>query len=861
MMREQLFALQQGSLRFRLLSVLGGLASILLLTGCSSEDRLGYAPEDGTGGGAGDTGGETGGSAGLVGNDTGGASGMTGSGGVLGPGGQSSGPPVDPPGSALTLNPSRASRVDLLLMIDNSISMADKQQLLATAVPPLLNRLVDPPCVDRSSGAVIASTSQGGCPDGSEPEFTPVADIHVGVITSSLGGHGGTLCTPAHGEQYWNETQNDRGRLISRPGPSRDVPTTWDNMGFLSWDPDGTARNAAAIPGEADPSVLLDQFQNLVLGAGEQGCGYEASLEAWYRFLVDPDPPMDVVYDANTRQSVGVGLDDVLLSQRAQFLRPDSLLVIGMLTDEDDCSVIDHGYGFLHTNTDEGAMPRSTSICETNPNDPCCLSCIQANWPSECNDPQSDVNCRAGLFHGDVDSSQDRLNLRCFQQKRRFGIDLLYPTSRYVNALISKQLVTRDGAMAPNPLFARNEQFYPDLNPRQDSSRIYVAGIVGVPWQDIATDESLTDPSMLQYLTAADIAQRGIWEDILGDPSASPPVPPNDPFVVQSIEPRIGTNPRTEIPITPPVPGPGGNAINGHEYQIPANSDLQYACIFPLAEPRDCADAAPGQGCDCKVSNEIFDRPLCNDTVQEYAKAYPAPRILQVLKDYGENAIVGSICPKTPNCADPSDPSCGLNPVMGAVADQVAEGLKARNCLGQELPTDESGMLACRVIEVTRQPSPAPCGADLPGRDPLSEETRSLAVQHLTALGLCDEESTPCNLFSLCEIEPAADNVNAPAYQECLNFAGANIQTATGYCYIDAMTDWNQNGVVNCTRECYAIGAEDCDCIGNPEFVSGCDVSRRRLLRFVSLPANEQPLPWPNSTILVLCPEGVEIGD
>ena len=28
--------------------------------------------------------------------------------------------------------------------------------------------------------------------------------------------------------------------------------------------------------------------------AGENGCGYEASLEAWYRFLVDPEPPSAV---------------------------------------------------------------------------------------------------------------------------------------------------------------------------------------------------------------------------------------------------------------------------------------------------------------------------------------------------------------------------------------------------------------------------------------------------------------------------------------------------------------------------------------------------------------------------------------
>ena len=39
-------------------------------------------------------------------------------------------------------------KVDLLLVVDNSAGMADKQQLLAEAVPLLVHRLVTPICVD-----------------------------------------------------------------------------------------------------------------------------------------------------------------------------------------------------------------------------------------------------------------------------------------------------------------------------------------------------------------------------------------------------------------------------------------------------------------------------------------------------------------------------------------------------------------------------------------------------------------------------------------------------------------------------------------------------------------------------------------
>jgi hypothetical protein len=205
---------------------------------------------------------------------------------------------------------------------------------------------------------------------------------------------------------------------------------------------------------------------------------------------------------------------------------------------------------------------------------------------------------------------------------------------------------------------------------------VYLVGIVGVPWQDIATDDSLdVNRETMRYLTADELTTRSIWAEIVGEPTASPPVPPSDPFMIESVAPRAGVNPRTQIPISPPVPEPGGNLINGHEYRIENNTDRQYACIFPLAIERDCADAQPGQGCDCKVSNEVFDRPLCSDTTQRYAKAYPGTRQLQVLRDYGNNSIVASICPKNPNCADPADINCGYNPVVAALIDRMKAAL------------------------------------------------------------------------------------------------------------------------------------------------------------------------------------------
>jgi hypothetical protein len=44
-----------------------------------------------------------------------------------------------------------------------------------------------------------------------------------------------------------------------------------------------------------------------------------------------------------------------------------------------------------------------------------------------------------------------------------------------------------------------------------------------------------------------------------------------------------------------------------------------------------------------------------------------------VLKDFGDNAIVGSICPKVVMSANPSsDQAYGYNPVMLQIADRLS---------------------------------------------------------------------------------------------------------------------------------------------------------------------------------------------
>ncbi|HEU5073228.1 MAG TPA: hypothetical protein VFU02_03630, partial [Polyangiaceae bacterium] len=595
--------------------------------------------------------------------------------------------PLAPPDDTQRLVFGAVDKVDLLFVIDNSISMADKQELLKEAVPTLLERLINPPCISAAdrNDAVHVDGPSAVCPSGYQKEFEPLIDLHVGVITSSLGSHGGDICS----EDFpsFNPTNNDRGHLLAsvRAG----LPA-YSAAGFLAWDPAGQKQP----PGDHEVGPFLLAFQNHVVAAGEAGCGYEATQEAWYRFLVEPNPYAEIEVD-DRNLAVPVGTDRTLLEQRNEFLRPDSLLMIVVLSDEDDCSVIDAGVGWLTSTAALGGssftFPPATSACADDPNSACCRSCEiqESRPPAGCGSLSDDPACRA------PSASADPLHLRCHRQKERFGLDLLYPIERYTGALENLTVedtrrceepgATNDPAECPrvvNPLFAG----------KRDPSLVIYTAIVGVPWQDIATSESLTGVG-LEYLNAHELEELDRWRLILGDPERGEP--PLDPLMIASSAPRTGEHPLLGEALAPPDSlDPRANSINGHEF-FNDGSDLQYACTFPLRNPRECADA---EGCDCREPS--MNRPLCNppgggaaQTTQYYAKAYPGPRHLAIAKALGDTASVASICPKV---IDPptSAPAYGYNAAAEHMYARLAGGLGER-CLSEALPHTSDGRAEC----------------------------------------------------------------------------------------------------------------------------------------------------------------------
>jgi hypothetical protein len=176
-----------------------------------------------------------------------------------------------------SVTPSRD--LDLLFLIDDSPSMADKQANLATSFPNFIQ---------------VLGLLPGGLPS-----------VHIGVATSDMG------------------TQST---LDANPGPpiGAGVPGTCSGVGK-----DGALQvfgqpvNDVFLSDIADPSTgkrtlnytgdLATVFGTIAKAAGARGCGFEQHLAAIKRALTNP---------ANQG-----------------FLRPTAYLGIIILADEDDCSL------------------------------------------------------------------------------------------------------------------------------------------------------------------------------------------------------------------------------------------------------------------------------------------------------------------------------------------------------------------------------------------------------------------------------------------------------------------------------------------------------------------------------------------
>jgi hypothetical protein len=753
-------------------------------------------------------------------------------------------------GIATTIHQQTVDKVDLLFMIDNSASMADKQGLLAAAVPDLIKRLVAPNCVDNAGHVLGRADMNGGCAQGIVA-FSAVHDMHIGIVTSSLGGRGGNQC-PA---DMMNEAapglsahNDDRGELINRSGDAMESPVPRASpFNFLSWFPPVPANTlggrSVKPPTGPETSVgapgmrgtLIGDLVSMIQGVHEHGCGFEAQNEAWYRFLIQPDPFDQIQINGNRAALAGV--DTTILKQRAKFLRPDSLLAVIVVTDENEevanpLSV--GGEGWLYEsapfpNSPTYGAPEGTIEC-SDPNDPNCTSCAFSNiqmspdFATRCpNDPPTGMQ-------GFLDPGNDSVNVRFFNQKQRFGVFAGYPIARYTRGLMKRSVPDRahevDGtgnyvgdqdkfANCVNPIYAQNLPTDPgaDLCKLQQGPRtpdlVYYAAIAGVPHQllqaQAGVDTECSPPQVPSATAQKDCPQKNQfteadWLLMTGKDPEHWDFTGADPHMLESEGPRA-------LPCSPSS-NDDCDSINGREWGT-NKKDLQFACIFPLVDPmsgqavtKDCTQMQFTGACDCAVGSNSANTPLCENvngaytTTQIAGKAYPSVRELAIAhamanSPAGVQGIVSSLCPIHTAFAsgNPTDPLYGYRPAANAIVDRFMASL-APQCVPVKLSTDPTtGKTACTILLTLPEPGDesrcssgtvaglAPVDPTLLGTFRASQEA-AWQQQGGPNSGLPDPSTLP--VCALQELTPKANPGDLAASGTCVG----NTKDS-GWCYVE----------------------------------------------------------------------------
>ncbi|MBK8170628.1 MAG: hypothetical protein IPK60_09835 [Sandaracinaceae bacterium] len=210
-------------------------------------------------------------------------------------------------GFIATLEQNTAKEVDVLFVVDNSGSMGAEQTSLRRELPNLVETLATG---RRSNG----------------PEFPPVADLHVAVVTTDLGiGFGASAasnCT-AQGDDAMmlNEAATGCGASSAR---------------YLGFRPEEHPNLAA------DASALGEQF-GCIANVGTGGCGIEQQLDAALKALT-PASNNAISFLGNTHGQ-GDGVND-------GFLRANSIVAVILVTDEDDCSATPEQAHFVYDRAD-----------------------------------------------------------------------------------------------------------------------------------------------------------------------------------------------------------------------------------------------------------------------------------------------------------------------------------------------------------------------------------------------------------------------------------------------------------------------------------------------------------------------------
>ncbi len=229
---------------------------------------------------------------------------------------------ADKQGCAQSSAPLRKlDKVDILLVIDNSDSVSPKQEALKQQLPRMLNALTTGQTADMS--------------------FPPAASVNVAVVTTDMG-----VGSDAVDTGIASCVGLGQDGTFVRPGETELAGCEASYPGFLAYDGSkaalATVDTVACVP---------------VVGTG--GCGFEQPLEAALKALWPAG-------DDSVSFLAGAGHGE---DENAGFLRPDSLLVVVVVTDEDDCSVSDPAIF-----TPPAMLPPESDLAQIGLNARCALS-------------------------------------------------------------------------------------------------------------------------------------------------------------------------------------------------------------------------------------------------------------------------------------------------------------------------------------------------------------------------------------------------------------------------------------------------------------------------------------------------------
>lgn len=245
------------------------------------------------------------------------------------------------------------SKLDLLFVIDNSGSMANKQARLMREVTRMISIFTSG---DRYAGSALA------VPVGITEKqrlFTPVSSLHVGIVTSNAGG----IDDPPHNQVAILSCggTGDDGKLQNA--------TTIAVDGIVANRNEFAARNQGDVVIEPDPSCNLPPqpaYQSFVTSdeltapthalacvarVGVRGCPFEQPLESMWKALA----PSHGVSGSDLQFRFLNGTLGQGDRANQGFLREDAVLAVVILTDEDDCSITDAGKVMFVTGGAAGA--------------------------------------------------------------------------------------------------------------------------------------------------------------------------------------------------------------------------------------------------------------------------------------------------------------------------------------------------------------------------------------------------------------------------------------------------------------------------------------------------------------------------